>query len=147
MKHRQQAQHQQQGKTTQQAGAVQMCPLGEGHLQHPVPAGHSAHCHGGQGEQDMGEEGEEEVLGGQGEPGAQKQVLRVAHRGGHAAKVGGHSLEHHHGNYPLLTAGKLQNEQGEGDKGDEGHIIGDEHGGEEGEEHQQQAEQAQAFTP
>ena len=68
------------------------------------------------------------------------QVLGVAHRGEHAAQIGGHRLQAHHpGQQPALAAGG-QHQHRKGHKGDEGHVVGDQHGGEKAEHHQHQAQ-------
>ena len=63
--------------------------------------------------------------------GIEKEVLGVAHRGQHAAQIGGDGLQHDNGDHLFPEVRPLQQQDGEGDEGDEGHIVGDEHGGKE----------------
>ena len=82
----------------------------------------------------------EEFARGKAVTAVQIQILGVAHRGEHAAQIGRHRLQTHHpGQQPALPAGG-QHQHREGHEGDEGHIVGDQHGGEEAEHHQHKAQ-------
>ena len=70
--------------------------------------------------------------------GVEVEVLGVAHRRCHTAQVGSHRLEHHHRHNAVGEPCHAEHRSGKGHKGDERHIIGDEHGSEEAEQHQHQ---------
>lgn len=93
----------------------------------------------------QGQQQREKIAHGQGEMGVEKQVLRVAHRGGHAAQIGGHRLKGNNRNKQIPAAHHLQHQNGEGDESDEGHIVGHQHGAEEGQ--QDQGERNEPYRP
>jgi len=64
-----------------------------------------------------------------------KKVLRVPHRRSHTANVGGDGLKHDGPDQQPLLMDELKNEQSKGDKGDQGNVVGDQHGSKEGEQH------------
>jgi len=68
--------------------------------------------------------------------GKQKQILRVSHRSEHAAKVCRHSLQHNHPDKLLFLMGKTQHNNREGDKGQQRHIVCNQHGAEKTQQHQ-----------
>lgn len=69
--------------------------------------------------------------------GIEVEILRVSDGGGHASKVGGNGLQNDHRDQPVLAADHFQQLNGEGDKGDQRHVIGDEHAGEKTQEDQE----------
>ena len=77
--------------------------------------------------------------------GIQEQILGVAHRRQHTAQVGGNGLHDDEGDHFFSEICPLQQHDGEGHEGDEGHIIGDEHGGEEA-QHDQCSRQLTHFS-
>ena len=66
----------------------------------------------------------------------QEEVLRISHRSCHAPKVRRHGLEHHDPGHMLLFTDHVQNKDCKGDKGQKCHIVGDQHGAEEGKHNQ-----------
>jgi len=74
----------------------------------------------------------------------EEEILRIAHRGGHAAEVGGNGLQDDDPYGMRTFLKKLQHQKGKGDKGDECHVVGDQHGGKEGEKHKRQSNSGHA---
>ena len=105
-----------------------------GHLQRLGGAYHQKHCQQHQAGSGIGEHRGEKGPQVHLIAGVQVQVLGVADGGGHAAQVGGDGLHHHHRHHPLGLACQSQHLQGEGDKGDEGHVIGHRHAHKEGQQ-------------
>ena len=64
------------------------------------------------------------------------QVLGIADRRGHTAQVGGYRLHDDDEDHVALLAGQLQNQDCKGHKGDQSHVVGHQHGGEEGQQDQ-----------
>ena len=77
--------------------------------------------------------------------GIEVEVLRVSDGRGHASKVGGNGLQNDHRDQPVLAADHFQQLNGEGDKGDQRHVIGDEHAGEKTQEDQEYFQLPEAF--
>ena len=64
--------------------------------------------------------------------------MGVAHGGDHAAQVAGNGHQGDGQTEPGGQARRFQKEDAEGNEGDEGHVIGDEHAAEKAETHQRQ---------
>ena len=105
---------------------------GGGLLQQGGPQQHKAR------EGHIGGHGPAQLPKAQGVPGVQVQVLGVAHGGEHAPQVGGQGLQHHQGDHQPLLPRQPQHHQAKGHKGDEGHVVGDDHAEEKGQGHQHQ---------
>ncbi len=72
------------------------------------------------------------------EVGIQIEVLGIAERGEHTAEIGGDVLHDKGKSHQLLLTRAVQNEKTEGQKGQKRHVVGDQHGADEGDEHQRQ---------
>ena len=68
--------------------------------------------------------------------GKQVEVLRVPYGGEHTAQIGRHGHQSHGEAQPFPLAGHLQHHHAQGDKGDEGHVVGDQHTAHKAQEHQ-----------
>ena len=68
--------------------------------------------------------------------GEKEKVLGIAHRSGHTPQVGCRRLEHHHIQKVLFKARSLEDQHGERNKGQKGHIVCHQHGGKEAQKHQ-----------
>ena len=90
-----------------------------------------------QGQEGKGKHDPEESAHSQMVVGIEVEILRVSDGGGHASKVGGNGLQNDHRDQPVLAADHFQQLNGEGDKGDQRHVIGDEHAGEKTQEDQE----------
>ena len=77
--------------------------------------------------------------------GVEEQVLGVADRSQHTAKVCRNGLQYDDGDHLFSQVCPLQQHDGEGNKGDEGHIVGDKHGREEA-QHDQCSRQLTHFS-
>ena len=73
------------------------------------------------------------------------QVLGIAEGGQHTAQIGGDVLEDEHQRHGVLLAGALQHEIAQRQKGQKGHVVGDEHGADEGDIHQRNDRHPQGF--
>ena len=73
------------------------------------------------------------------------QILGVAHGGQHAAQIGGDGLHDDNGNHTVCQVRPLEEHDGEGHKGDKGHIIGHQHGREEAEHDKGRCQLPQVF--
>ena len=147
MEHRQQAQREQCRQHCQQSRPPDGRRLGEADADRLAAAHQGPGGQGQQAHRRIGQQGGEEVPGRQVEVPAQEQVLGIAHGSGHAAQVGGRGLQDHRGQDSPALPGQLQDLEGEGDEGDQGHVVGDEHGGEKGQQHQKKLQQADVFLP
>ena len=56
--------------------------------------------------------------------------------GEHTAQIGRHGHQSHGEAQPFPLAGHLQHHHAQGDKGDEGHVVGDQHTAHKAQEHQ-----------
>jgi len=77
--------------------------------------------------------------------GVQIQVLGVAERCQHAAEVGGNVLHDKGERHVFLLAGGFQNKKSQRQEGQQRHVVGDEHGSDEGDVHQRQNAQPGVF--
>ena len=66
----------------------------------------------------------------------QVQVLGIPHRGDHAPQVGGQGLEDDDPGCLFFRCLPCQAEEGKGDEGDQGHVVGDPHAAEKAGKHQ-----------
>lgn len=71
------------------------------------------------------------------------EILRVAERGQHAAEVGGDVLQDEDVRHVLFLLGSRQRKVAERQKGDERHVVGDQHRADEGDVDKRQRERAQ----
>ena len=69
-------------------------------------------------------------------PGVYIKVLRVAERREHSAEVGGNVLHDEGERHVLFFARRGQNEVTERQEGEKRHVVGDQHGAEEGDVHE-----------
>ena len=100
-----------------------------------------------QGQEGKGQHGAEKLAHSHLVVGIEVEVLRISNGSGHAAQVGGDGLKDDHRNQPVLAADHLQKLYGEGDKGDQRHVIGNEHAGEEAQEDQEKLQLPEALDP
>ena len=70
---------------------------------------------------------------GQGE---QIEILGVADGGEHTAQIGRNGHQRHSKAQPFPLTGHLQHHHAQGDEGDQGHIVGDQHTAHKAQEHQ-----------
>ena len=96
------------------------------------------HGQAGPGQEHVGGHEPAQLAEAQVEVGVQVEVLRVAHGGEHAAQVGGQGLENGHRDEQALLPGHAQHHHGEGDEGDQGDVVGDDHAEKEGQKDQHQ---------
>ena len=144
--HRQQAQGKQSRHDPELPPLLQPLYVAELHL-NGIAAG--AQRGGGQPRQThqgQGQQGRKEISHWDLKSGAEKQILRIAHRHGHAAQVGRHGLEDNEIDALPGPTDQPQHQDSKRHKRDERDIVGDEHGAEKGQQHQNQSQQAEALA-
>ena len=77
----------------------------------------------------------------------QVQVLGVAERGEHPAQVGGDVLKDKHQRHGVFLSGAFEHVIAQGEKGQQSHVVGDEHGSDKGDIHQGDHRHAQRPEP
>ena len=75
----------------------------------------------------------------------QIQVLRIADRRGHAAKIGRDRLHDHRAHHKIFPLDHAADEDGERDERDQCHIVGDDHAAEETKQDQRQGQPLCSF--
>jgi len=95
----------------------------------------------------QGQRDREEVTDAHVVKGIQIKILRIAYRRCHAAEVRGDGLKDGNRNDLISAAQLLQQHEGKGYEDDQCHIIRDEHGTEEGEQHQCHTQDVAAVDP
>ena len=107
---------------------------------------------GGSGERNQANCGEgngdrEEITGAHGISCIKVQVLGIANGRGHTAQVCSDGLKHNDGNDVLGASQISQQRQRKGNEYQQSHVIGDQHGAEEGQQHQRCTEDSAAVDP
>ena len=77
--------------------------------------------------------------------GAEKQILWISYRCGHAAQVCRYRLKHNKIRQTFLPSDQLQHQDSKRDKCKQSHIVSNEHARKEGQQDQRQAEDTEAF--
>ena len=75
------------------------------------------------------------------------EILRVAHGREHAAQVGRDGLQNDDADQRVAPLGHAEHDDGEGHEGQQGDVVGDEHGRKEAQPDQQRAHGAQVSDP
>lgn len=111
------------------------------------PGRHEQHAHAQQRKagRRKGQHGAEKIGGGQGKTIVEKKILRIANRRGHAAEIGRDGLQYDDVRSIGGSIGHVQNQDGKGDEGEQGYIIGDEHGTEKRQQHQHERQKTQCL--
>ena len=103
-----------------------------------------------QGGQRIGQHQPEEGPQGEARLSVQIQILRVPYGRQHAAQIGGDRLQDHDGDqqaFPGLRPRQVQDDEGEGYKGDERHVVRDGHAGKEAEQDEDPCQLPRLFDP
>lgn len=148
--------HKAGGKEHQQCGKSHFFPHGKGfalygrqHLtgKRYILCQHAAQHQKEQGKQCQRQHGQYEVRWRHAGNRIQIQVLGVADGCQHTAQIGSDGLQYQYGNHFPCQICHLQQQYGKRNECDEGNVIGDHHGKEKAQHHQQQCQLSQTVCP